>query len=414
MLLRAVDYLANLGGGARFTEELLHAMLQIDSDLQVEIVSYGRAAERYEGFVAKESERHRLRVRRVRPSNAWRARNPGRLWGIKGTARLRSGLGMSRDAYFEVPDEVVRGCDVLWFPWASRHRLTGAADFHVIVTMHDVIYLQLRHIWRSEKISDEYFCQERATVAQWLDSRAQVVVTSNATAEALGHLFGTERNRVNVVPILARHAVANTHGALVSPVPGGLSDFIFCPANISPQKNHEALLEGVAKWGFKRPLVLTGEGSDLAPENQRGHKLRRIAEMDGFEFGRTLIPLGYVDGKTHFQLLRSSRALVMPTLGEGGGSFPVLEAMEAGIPVICSDIPVLREQVQRTGGDVLWFDPHEPADLSEKLSILTESYDFYRGRATEQAAIMNVRSWADVARDYMQLSQGRLRREKTQ
>lgn len=403
MLIRVVDYLANLGGGSRFTEEMLHALLELENSLDIEVVSYGRAADRYEAFAAGEDGPNRVRVRRVRPSNAWRARTPGRLWGIKGSARLSQRLGFGTQSYFEVPAGVATGCDLVWFPWGSRHRLLGDAGGRVLVTMHDVIYLQLRDMWRPEEIGDEYFRQEHATVSKWLDSGARVIVTSRATTGALEQLFGAAPERAEVVPILARHTLADmqtraTHVPLHPP-----AGFIFCPANISPQKNHEVLLAGVARWGFKRPLALTGEGSDLDPRNHRGAKLRRMAETNGFEFGHSLVPLGYVDNATHFQLLHSSWAVVMPTLAEGGGSFPVLEAMLAGVPVVCSDIPVLREQIERTGGEVLWFDPHQPADLAEKLSCLSESYDVYKRRAKAQAATMTVRSWTDVARDYMRV-----------
>lgn len=62
----------------------------------------------------------------------------------------------------------------------------------------------------------------------------------------------------------------------------------------------------------------------------------------------------------------------MPTLAEGGGSFPVREAVERGIPAVVSDIPVLREMIERLGGEVLWFDPHSPESLAASLATFAE------------------------------------------
>jgi glycosyltransferase involved in cell wall biosynthesis len=57
--------------------------------------------------------------------------------------------------------------------------------------------------------------------------------------------------------------------------------------------------------------------------------------------------LGVVPDDTLQVLYRNTAALVLPSRQEGFG-LPVLEAMAGGAPVVCSDIPALRE----TGGDV--------------------------------------------------------------
>jgi len=47
------------------------------------------------------------------------------------------------------------------------------------------------------------------------------------------------------------------------------------------------------------------------------------------------------------RLIRGARALLLPSFAEGFG-FPLIEALVQGIPVICSNLPALRE----TGGQV--------------------------------------------------------------
>jgi len=93
----------------------------------------------------------------------------------------------------------------------------------------------------------------------------------------------------------------------------------------------------------------------------------------------------------------------MPTLAEGGGSFPVLEAMLRGVPVVVSDIPVMREMVERVGGSVLWFDPRDPKTLASQLRELESDYPRYKRAAVEQISTIRIRSWADVASDYAAL-----------
>jgi len=62
-------------------------------------------------------------------------------------------------------------------------------------------------------------------------------------------------------------------------------------------------------------------------------------------------------------LYTHARAFVFPTRIEGFG-IPPLEALHAGIPTICSDIPVLREIC---GNSVLYANPQDPADFARKI-----------------------------------------------
>ncbi len=62
-------------------------------------------------------------------------------------------------------------------------------------------------------------------------------------------------------------------------------------------------------------------------------------------------------------LYKLADCLVVPSLHEGFG-LPVLEAMTRSVPVVCSDIPALREVA---GSAALYFDPRVPAQIAIKL-----------------------------------------------
>ncbi|MEO7272796.1 MAG: glycosyltransferase, partial [Vicinamibacterales bacterium] len=68
-----------------------------------------------------------------------------------------------------------------------------------------------------------------------------------------------------------------------------------------------------------------------------------------------ILHLGHVDDEALIDLYRACDAFAYVSLAEGFG-LPVLEALACGVPVVTSDIPVLREVA---GDAALYCDPHD-------------------------------------------------------
>lgn len=78
--------------------------------------------------------------------------------------------------------------------------------------------------------------------------------------------------------------------------------------------------------------------------------------------------LGRINDGEYVRLLESSFALVMPSKDEGFG-LPVVEAMNAGCPVICSDIPIFREIA---GSAALFFGVNDAHGLANQVKMLED------------------------------------------
>jgi glycosyltransferase involved in cell wall biosynthesis len=370
--LRIIDYVANPGGGVRFAVELLRALATRQPTLRLQLVSHAAALQRYKDLLTVSG----IEFRDVPPaSTPWR---------------------------FDIPESALDGCDLAWLPWIHRHRLPTTVSTKIVASFHDAILFQFSQLFEpllpAGSLEDE-----RTSMIAWFNSPAQIVVSSNATLAALDQTFRAPASRFGVIPLSGEHAAQPRPRTADAPPhwPWAADPFLLCPANISPHKNHETLLRGVAAWGRKVPLALTGESTHLDRSKwSRAVSLRDLAKDLGFSFGRTLHPLGYVPDDAYYALLDRAWALVMPTLAEGGGSFPVFEALVRGIPVVCSDIPVMREQMHRLNAHVLWFDPADPTTLANALTNLETNYAKHKSRATSQIQSLCRRTWSDVADDY--------------
>jgi glycosyltransferase involved in cell wall biosynthesis len=74
--------------------------------------------------------------------------------------------------------------------------------------------------------------------------------------------------------------------------------------------------------------------------------------------------VGYLDDADLRCVVAGATAVVLPSRDEGFG-LPVLEAMAAGIPVVCSDLPALREVA---GGLATLVPSGAPAALATALA----------------------------------------------
>jgi hypothetical protein len=75
---------------------------------------------------------------------------------------------------------------------------------------------------------------------------------------------------------------------------------------------------------------------------------------------------GFVPSDDLAALYQACRALIFPSLYEGFG-LPIVEAMAAGKPVLCSNVTSLPEI---TGGAALLFDPRKPDEIARTIEAI--------------------------------------------
>ena len=193
----------------------------------------------------------------------------------------------------------------------------------LVVTVHDV--LPITH-------PELYPPAARAATAARLEvaRRAAIVVTTSAsTGDEIASVGGLDRAGI-VVAQPGWERVAALAPATV-PVDG---PFVLCVGAVTPRKGYDVLAEALARLGDDAPVVVVA-----GPDWWRADEVR--AATAAAPAGKLRF-LGEVTDDVLAELYRQASAFCSASLAEGYG-MPVVEALGHGVPVVATDLPVVRE-----------------------------------------------------------------------
>ena len=298
--------------------------------------------------------------------------------------RLLVRRGQARPAGFEV-------VDVRWPSWPlyripdpwpvargerAARRLAGDAPFHAVqpalvpagrtvVTCHDLIPAA----FAAEYLGGPGRAGERVAYSHFLRRLrgARIVLApSQETADDVVRLAGADPERVRVVPWGVPEPAAPE-----GDVPPG--PYVLYSGAVEPHKNAGLALEAIALAAPGVRLVMVGPWSSRRAARLRGHAAR-VGAAERVDW------LGFVSPGRLAALRASATAVLVPSRKEGFG-LPVLEALAAGVPVLASDTPALRE----VGGDAVaaYLPPADPGPWAREISALTGLHAAERSRRAE-------------------------------
>ncbi len=228
------------------------------------------------------------------------------------------------------------------------HALDGvlpASRRPIVATVHDTLALD-----RPDLHHPRLVAQQRAQLRS-LRRAAVVITNSRTTAEAL------ERHGIRHGPVVVT-LLGRTRFPAPAPISLRVPDpFVLVVGELAARKDHATFLAALARPVLKDVgAAIVGPGD---PEPIR----RRAAELG--VLGRVELT-GAVDDATLAALYARASVLCFPSLAEGFG-LPVLEAMDAGLPVVASDLAVVREV---SDGAARLVPPGDPATLAEALAAV--------------------------------------------
>ncbi|HXK10453.1 MAG TPA: glycosyltransferase family 1 protein [Vicinamibacteria bacterium] len=225
-----------------------------------------------------------------------------------------------------------------------------------LVTIHDLFFLKHPDLVEGETRRDF------VTLVRDHVRRADgVICVSEYTASEARRLLDLPEEKIAVTPhgvdpiyreAAAEDRVEETLRRLRLPRGG-----ILYVGSSEKRKNLVTLVMAYLTLARRRripPLVLAGPGSDWA--------------QGGDRVGPQIVATGYLDKPDVRCLMAASSMLVLPSLEEGFG-LPVVEAMAAGLPVVCSEGSALAEVA---GDAACLVDPHDVNGLARTAERLLD------------------------------------------
>jgi glycosyltransferase involved in cell wall biosynthesis len=171
-------------------------------------------------------------------------------------------------------------------------------------------------------------------------------------------------------------------------------NYLFYGANTWKHKNHINLIQAlkiVHEYGKKISLVCTGQKrEDFFPEI--------VKEIKKHDLQEYVIFLGYIPENEMMLIMSNAALVVIPTLYEAG-SFPLLEAMKYGVPVICSNVTALPDQI---GDKRFIFDPNNIEQISSMINLMLKDEQLCKENIVNSKKQTNNLKWETKVSGYVE------------
>ncbi len=246
------------------------------------------------------------------------------------------------------------------------------------------VFHDLQHVRHPEHFRRVDLPFWRLLLWQAVKKSTHLIAVSEATRRDLLTHYQLTSDAVSVVP----HGVEPEFFSLVRQRDDE-RPYILCVSTLHPHKNLERLVRVFARLQQRHPqlrLVLAG---------MRGFHAEQIEKqiVDSGLAGSVDVT-GWIARDRLYELYRRATIFVYPSTFEGFG-MPVLEALAAGLPAACSDIPALREVA---GDAALFFHPGRDDEMLAALDQLLSAPALAARLSAAGPARAHLFTWPQAAR----------------
>lgn len=277
-----------------------------------------------------------------------------------------------------------------------------------IVTIHDILWHELQGSGVTTLPAPLYLIKHlgyRIVLNNAIKKSKKIIVPSQAVKSDVVNQFHVPQGKVVVtyegvsnIQLTDARAPLNWNKYKIE------EPYLLYVGSLYPHKNVESLVVAVKKLVPSATPPRSGVPAFLVPNlvvvcgrSVFWERFKEFVKSNGAE--RFVKLIGHVSDEELAGLYKNAEAFVFPTLSEGFG-LPGLEAMAAGTPVLCSDIPVLREIY---GDAALYFNPKDPQDIADKIKMVLQNSKLRAELVAQGKKQASFYSWRKMAEQTLEV-----------
>jgi len=312
--------------------------------------------------------------------------------------------------------------DVLFVP---AHTLPLFGPKRNINTIHDIAFVRERNLYLSEKVKTRIIGSRNL-----INIFVKIITLGKYEADSVDYLYWSTAfalkyaKKIITVSDFTKQEILSIYPKTkvdkISVIHNGYNTDIFRP--VVDEEKINAVLD---KYGITRPYFLyVGrlekkkntpaliEALSLVRENNPEIKEKLVLignasfgfdevkyVIEEFNLNQDVYIPGWVEEADLPYVYNAASAFVFPTRHEGFG-IPILEAMACGLPVIASDLPVLREVAEEA---VLYFNHNDKREIAEAMVRIVKDKALREELIAKGLMQSHKFSWEKCARETLEL-----------
>ena len=384
MKIAIIDHLPVGTGIVRFAYNLAHSLLKADPQMEIHYYTHESNYKHNKELFVKQTDRLQIKI--------LKSTNPESKISFQ-WKKLLNKIGIGYKDKLKIELESLDGYDLFYFtcPHMSPYYKMKAKQFG---TFHDFNW---KYIFGVPSFSKKTVEMLNESLPQWL-SNTVPIVSSDFIRTELENFYPKHKFPVQVIYLPHISGDLKTKGPSLFEFP-----YILYPANLYSHKNHANLFRALYLLKTQLllkdiKLVLTGSGTDHFTYAKLSETGIEASSQNDFN----VLGMGYVNNNDMDRLVQNAFLNISTSLYEAG-SGPALDAWIQQSPVIISDIPSHRDQLNFWKINCLLFDPFNANDIAAKIAYVFSNRDELRDMSEKASELLNASNWGVTAEQYLML-----------